>query len=154
MLLANVIFPAFSAPYFAVGVFPIAAFVALASEIGVMGWRHPSFKWKKASGITLLANLFSWMIGVGISLILPSGLVKKPIIDEQGAPEILTSGPNFQMFVLLAFIVALVLSIAVEYAVWRYYCRDDSKLLASVSIAHLASYVLLVGLIFVTEPVI
>jgi hypothetical protein len=114
MLLADVIFPAFSAPYLSLLFFPIAALLAISSEIIAFKCRYRSLPISRTVWIALVANLVSWMIGLILSLVLRSGLVPKIM---RGGFKTVEPGPHFQVFVICGFIVAFILSVVIEYFV-------------------------------------
>lgn len=146
-VVANVIFPVFTAPHVLPLLFPLAAFAAVASEFGVMVKRHPGLEVLHVVGITLLANFLSWMAGVGLGLLLPSGLEQKTVDSETGNRVILTQGSNFLTLLVFAFLLAFLLSILVEFGVWRRCKMQESGLFKSVAIAHLFSYCAMLALV-------
>jgi len=143
MFFADVIFPAFSAPYLSLLFFPIAALLAISSEIFTFKCRYKSLPLSRTVWITLVANFVSWMIGLLLSLVLPSGLVPK--IMRSGFKTI-APGPHFQVFVICGFIVAFILSIVIEYFVWKRLSKKSPLPSLSVTsfIAHIASYGILI----------
>jgi hypothetical protein len=113
MLLADVIFPAFTAPYFSELFFPIAALCAIASEVAVYRFHNRKMPLFRISWRVVYANLVSWLVGVLIGGVLPSGLVSDP------RHHILTTGPMWTLMALCGFLVACLLSIGIEYAALR-----------------------------------
>jgi membrane protein YqaA with SNARE-associated domain len=110
---ADVIFPAFAAPYITAVLFPYALVAIPVAEAFVykMYWRQLSI-WVVAL-LAICANATSSLIGWFIAYILPSGLVVDP------RNHMLSSGPHFGLYALLGFVVAYLLSIAIEGAVLR-----------------------------------
>ena len=146
MLLANVIFPAFSAPYFSQLFFPVAGIAAILTEVFVFRKVYSSLSFYKTLGFVLIANIVSWIAGIILSNFLPSGLAPRVIQAGEKEVSILGRGDDFGTLVIVAFFVALVLSILIEYPVWRFFGRklDFPRLLRTVCIAHVASYTVLV----------
>ncbi|MDD5260441.1 MAG: hypothetical protein PHD76_01195 [Methylacidiphilales bacterium] len=151
MFLADVIFPAFSAPYFADFFFPMAAGLAIASEILVFKFRYKSLlSWFRACWFAILANIVSWIFGLILSLILPSGLVPKVERAGDHPISIITQGPNFTILMICGFILAYLLSICIEYAVWRRLLKSSPlpSLFTTCIIANTVSYCLLVSIAY------
>jgi branched-subunit amino acid ABC-type transport system permease component len=146
MLQANVIFPAFSTPYFLHLLFPIAGIAAILAEVFVFRRRYQTFTIFGALSPVLVANVISWIFGIVLSLILPSGLVPKIVKSGDQEVSILSRGPDFGVLVAAAFGVAFVLSIVIEYPVWKFLTRKDPlpNLLRTTCIAHVASYSVLI----------
>ena len=109
---ANVIFPAFTAPYVAGIFFPQAIILALVTEGAVYKALCRVLRLRVVVVLVLLVNAVSWLAGVVIGSFLPSGLIN----NEQG---ILTSGPSFNRYALLGFVLAYVLSVIIEYGALR-----------------------------------
>ena len=110
-ILANVIFPAFTAPYFSPLFFPIAGLAAVATEFYCYRklTRHAR---RPLTSDIIAANLLSWLVGVIIGNLLPSGLTTRQVGDA--GHKILTSGPNFELYVIISFFFACILSILIE----------------------------------------
>lgn len=145
MLFANVIFPAFSAPYVSLFLFPIAGIATLVIETVIFKIRHKELSGYRVLGFVIVANIVSWMFGSALSYLLPSGLTTKSV--ESGGHEltIMTQAPNFGTLVIIAFIVAFFLSILIEFFVWKglTHKRHLSNLFMTTCLAHIASYVTL-----------
>jgi len=146
MPLANVIFPAFSAPYFSQLFFPVAGIAAILTEVFVFRKIYNSLTFFRALGFVLAANIFSWIAGMVLSNFLPTGLAPRVIQAGENEVSILGRGDNFGTLVIVAFFVAFVLSILIEYPVWRFFGRkiEFPRLFRTVCIAHVASYTVLV----------
>ena len=142
MLLANVIFPAFSATYFLHLLFPIVGISAILAEVFVFRRRYQALTFFGALIPVLVANVISWIFGVVLSAILPSGLVPKIVKSGDQGVSILSRGPDFGVLVAAAFGLAFVLSILIEYPVWKFLFRKDPlpNLFRTTCIAHVASY--------------
>ncbi len=76
MILANVSFPAPTAAYVASVFFPLAALLALATELAVFAYFQRGVVSRSSLlGVVVGVSLISWLVGVVLSLFLPSGLV-------------------------------------------------------------------------------
>lgn len=150
MILANVIFPVFTAPYIAFFLFPVAATAAILSEIIVFKKRYQKLSWMRATGVALFANLISWFAGIILGHFLPSGLV--PQVTGSGEEQLtrLTLGPNYYLLMWIGFAVAFVLSILIEFYVWKIFQLKSplSKLFKTTTLAHVTSYALLIGIAY------
>ena len=148
MIFSNVIFPAFSAPYISFILFPVASILAFVTEIIIFRKRYLGLATRQVVLTALLANIISWIAGVLLSSILPSGLVPKIVDEGEKKASIISAGPNFESLVFTAFAVAFLLSILIEYAVWRWIHREPKlpKLFVSTVLAHVGSYMVLIGI--------
>lgn len=146
-VLANVIFPAFTAPYYSYFFFPLAGIAAVAAEVVILKKRHPALTLTRVFIFTLVANIASWMLGIAISSQLPSGLTPKVIQNGDHEFSTISQGPHFNQLVLAGFGVAFILSILIEYPVWKYLTRRKMlpRLFISICYAHVASYIALIG---------
>jgi hypothetical protein len=141
---ADVIFPAFTAPYVSALVFPVALVAILASEGAVykLAWRHLS------TGVVALlvvgANLVSSIAGFGIALLLPDGLVIDPRI------HVVQPGPDFYRYAGLGFVLAYILSICIEGGVLKLASHKYSlsRPFRVSLLANTASYILLAGIVW------
>lgn len=105
---ANVIFPAFAAPYIAVALWPWLIVAVIAIETAVLYWRDRAVGIAGAFLAMSLANAASWIVGIVLaSTLFPSGIAP-------GSPR---PGSAFATLVWIAFPVALVLSIVIEAGV-------------------------------------
>ncbi len=146
---ANVIFPAFTTPYVSPILFPIAGIAAVVSEL------YCYRRFSSVNGIPTLsdvigANMMSWLVGVLLGQVLPSGLAKKVIGAEM---EILTEGPYFTGYAIIGFFVACLLSVFVEGWFLRFCSRHESELMEGAyglaGIANLVSYLVLGILVWI-----
>ncbi|MEM9482024.1 MAG: hypothetical protein AAGA58_20420 [Verrucomicrobiota bacterium] len=126
--------------------FPLAAVGAVAAEIGVMRHRHSEVRWSLIIAIVFVANLLSWFVGDALANWLPSGLEPRIVGSGDRQFETLGPGPDFETYLIAAFAVAFVLSILLEFVVWKASQWRIQGLFRSVSIAHLASYAVLIAL--------
>jgi len=105
--MANVVFPAFSTPFFTALFFPLVLLAVLIIE---------STTYKLASKTTplfhivllvIVANGISWIAGAVITAFMPSGIIV-------GEDNLATSGPNFLLYATLGYLVAYILSVIIE----------------------------------------
>ncbi|MCQ4166906.1 hypothetical protein [Tahibacter harae] len=130
---ANVIFPAFAAPYLAPVIAPWLIAAVLAIETAVLLYRERHLQLGGAFFLTLLTNVVSWIAGMLLAAtVFPSGIVHDPV----------RPGPQFGMLLWFAFPAALVLSILIEAAVLKLFARwlGLRTPLQTMLIANAASY--------------
>lgn len=147
-MIANVIFPAFLSPHVGSIFFPPAILAALFVEALIYS-RFRATPNGRVVVPMLLANLASWVVGAAIAFLLPSGLVPQAV--NNGAATIVTSGPDFEMFMYLSFPVACVISVVVEYLVLRPMKKrmQIERIGPAVIVANIASYCVLFGVLLV-----
>lgn len=151
MFLADVILPAFSAPYFADFFFPVAAGSVIASEIFIFKLRYKSLlSWSRSCGFTFLANVVTWIFGFFLSFIFSSGLVPKIVRDGDHFATTIAQGQNFEVSMIFGFILAYFLSVFIEYVVWQRLRRSSPlpSLFVTCIIANTTSYCLLIGIAY------
>jgi len=148
MTVANVIFPAFTAPYVSYFLFPVAALAAILGEVLVFKLRCSRLSWKRVINTTLYANLISWIAGVILGAVLPSGLAPQVVGSADRPATIITRGPNFELLMWSGFGVAFCLSILIEYQVWKRFRKEEPLpgLFRTTVLAHITSYLLLIGI--------
>jgi hypothetical protein len=148
-ILANVIFPAFAAPYFSPLLFPVAGIVAIVTEF-VCYRRFSSHPERPSFRDIIGANALSWFAGILISFVLPSGLATKML--PNGSQHI-TQGPHFATYAIIAFFIACVLSIFIEGWFIQWSARSEPEPVTGVyrlsAIANIASYIVLAVLVWV-----
>lgn len=135
---ANVIFPAFAAPYVVTVFVPLLVLAVVLTETLVLYFRERSAGFGNALLWVSLANIASWVVGVVLSAtLLPSGLVA-------GNP-----GPLFETLMWIAIPVALVLSVLIEAGVLLLLARKHiaRSPWITMAIANVASY-LIVTVVF------
>jgi hypothetical protein len=143
MILANVIFPAPSAAYVASMFFPLAALLALATEFGVFAVFQRNVPSRLGLFMVVVSvNVLSWVVGFGLSFLLPSGLVPQMVSGGDHDFPILTTGPSWGMMAIASFFWACLLSFAIEYAaLWWFREKLHFRRLAlCTALANLASY--------------
>jgi hypothetical protein len=149
-LLADVIFPAPSAAYYALLFIPSAAVAALATEYVVYYWFQEGVaNARKMSGIVVGVNIFSWVIGVILSSYLPSFLVPKLIGEGKDQFSVVSEGPHWAIVAEISFVWACFLSTVLEYgALWVFKERlKYRKLGLCVTLANIAGYVAIAGVV-------
>ena len=142
-LTADVIFPAFTTPYFSPLLFPIAGIAAIGTE-----WfcyrRFSTDRQYPKFGDIVLADLVSWFAGIVITFFLPSGLVEKAV-PGAGGHGTMTTGPHFTVYAIAGFFLACVLSIIIEF--WSLRISMDKRPVARLfrlsAIANTAGYIVL-----------
>lgn len=133
---ANVIFPAFTAPYFVTAMFPLLALSVLVTESLVVYWRERNAGFGNAVLWVVLANVASWIVGVALtSTLFPSGLASNG------------PGPAFETLMWIAIPVALVLSILIEAFVLKMLAKRiiTRSPWVTMAIANLCSYAIVTG---------
>jgi hypothetical protein len=149
---ADVIFPAFSAPYFAWFFFPVAAGLAMLAEVLVFRFATQQLTWLRAAAGTAGANLVSWFFGLLLSLVLPSGLVPHFMKQPDGSyAHTIEAGPMFGIYMIMGVSVAYLLSILIEVRVWRRFTRKNPipNCLIVCIWANTASYLVLIGIAWI-----
>lgn len=145
-ILANVIFPAFTAPYVSAMLFPFAGISAIAVEIGVFRVMNRKTSWWNITKLVIFVNLFSSVIGFLIAGVLPSGLEDTMVSVGDYQYSRIKEGPMFTTYCIFGFIVAFILSIMIEYPIAKI-CRNAVIIdnhFATVGFANLASYLTLI----------
>jgi hypothetical protein len=107
ILEANVIFPAFSAPYL-LTLFPVIIIGVFSVETFIYYKLNKKVSIYKSLLAVSIVNIVSWLIGVLITSFLPSGLI--PHIEHGYT----TQGNMFDTYMLLSFPIAYILSILIE----------------------------------------
>ncbi len=144
MIIANVIFPAFTAPYVSVLVFPVAGVAAITTEAYVFYRLNTYLTVGESLKLVLVANIVSGLIGFILAALLPSGLVSQATESGQ---SILTQGPRWGLFAILGYCLAFALSIGIEGLVLKSYGKSIALLhiWRTVAWANTASYAALIG---------
>jgi hypothetical protein len=143
MILADVIFPAPSAAYVVDFLLPFTAILALAAEFGVfLAFQRGVISAGRLLGIVVGVNLFSWVVGMALSVLLPSGLVPHLVAGSDPPFYEEAPGPHWGTLAVLSFFWACALSIAIEYGALRLLRRwfPLRRLGLCVALANLASY--------------
>ena len=110
-MIADVVFPAPSAAYFLNLFFPLSAIAALATELGVyVYFQRGRVSFPKLFGVVLGVNIYSWLVGVLVSTLIP-GLI--PQLSGVGLPG--------GAFAIIGLLWACLLSTALEYHIlWSF----------------------------------
>ena len=142
---ANVIFPAFAAPYMSVVIFHIALFAILGSEAFVYRIFSKQLSIPATLSLVIGVNIVSSAVGLVIATFLPSGLVQNP------ENRIMQAGPDFSFYAVLGFVLAYFLSIALEAGVLFLAGRrlPVVRPLVTSAIANTVSYALLALIVWV-----
>jgi hypothetical protein len=150
MLVADVIFPVFWAPYL-VWFFPLATGLAVLSEIIVFKLRYRSASVFRIAIVAIIANIVSWVVGGVLTGILPTSLTPK-IVDIVRDHDSLTSpGQWYGIYIFCSFVGALILSVVIEYGVWRAFRLfiPLDRLFVTCAIANVTSYIILFAVAYV-----
>lgn len=148
--IANVIIPAFTVPYAAALLFPVAGISVLIAECTVFKLTNRHMTWWKTFALVLGINIFSTVIGFIISAFLPDGL--EPKLMGSGEHQVWISQPGEHWIALMcfAFLVAYVLSILLEYGLIRLIKRISlNRAFSTVVLANTVSYVALIAISYV-----
>ena len=148
--IANVIIPAFSVPYTAALLFPVAGISVLIAESVVFKLTNKNISWWKLSSLVLGMNIVSTIIGFIISAFLPDGLEPQNMGSGEHEVWISQPGEHWTTLMLIAFPVAYVLSILLEFGVVRIVKRVPiDKPFRTVTLANTLSYVLLITVSYI-----
>ena len=120
---ADVIFPAFSAIYIFQVFLPYIIVGVLVIEILAYKRYCPTLPTNTAIRLAVVANLVSWLAGVVITGLLPSGLIP----NQSGR---LSWGRHFVLYSILGFFVAYVLSVLIEGACLQRAARKHIEIVA------------------------
>ena len=134
-ILANVILPVFALPYFSAVFFPVAGVAAIASEVGIYRLMNRQLLWRKIAFLVLWTNTVSTGVGFGIGMALSEYL----------------PGSSSITYAILGYILALVLSILIEYALVKVsrQAAPLDKTFTPVALANIVSYLILIVVTFV-----
>lgn len=140
--IANVIIPAFSVPYTAALLFPVAGISVLIAESVVFKLTNKNVAWWKLSILVLSMNIISTFFGFIFSAFLPDGLEAKQVGWEENEAWISQPGEHWTTLMYIAFPIAYVLSIILEYFVVRSFKRIPiNRQFRTVTLANTASYI-------------
>ena len=145
-MLANVLLPAFAAPYFGLLTLPFALVILLVAEFIVLDMLNPSTKRTHIGIAVLLMNLLSTIVGVVIASMLPSGI---ETITRNGH-EVPGMGPDWERYALYGVVLAFVLSLLIEGAFLHWIRRgfELARPLLGCLVANCASYASLIVLAY------
>jgi len=145
-MFADVIFPAPSAAYIANLFVPLSAILALATEFAVyVRFQRGIISLWRLFGIVLGVNIFSWVVGLFLSFLLPSFLVPKLVGDSAHRFTTITPGPYWGVVAVLSFVWACAVSTLLEYfALWLFRKRlAFHRLGLCVTVANVAGYIVI-----------
>ena len=141
LTIADVIFPAFYAPYVIQLLVPVAAIAALASEVAFYRWWSKDQRLGRLIVVVVIANVLSSIIGMVIAYFLPNGY--NPAFPSHSTGP--WHGPEWDQLAEIAWVVAFLVSILVEWPVlvlFRRFIRIPRTFTAAV-FANATSYVVL-----------
>jgi hypothetical protein len=149
MVFADMIFPLFTLPYDIFLGAPLMIVFALLAEGAVFFWMRRPIGLRRIIAGTLGANALSWICGMLLFTFFPLpniGSYYEMAPNARG----LHYGPGP---VLLAFLVAFVLSTLLEFPVWRLAVRKTpgTEVFVPTVVANAASYLLLLAALFVFQ---
>ena len=148
--IANVIFPAFSAPYVSALLFPVAGISLVITEILILKITNRSLSWGKIISLVLIMNVASTIIGFIITGLLPSGLEPKLFGEGEHQVAIQQPGENFNTFMIMGFFVAYVLSIFSEYVIAKLIKKIElNKPFQNIALANTGSYIVLFAVAYI-----
>ena len=151
-MLADIIFPAPSAAYVSSFFIPLSAILGLATEFGVYLYFQRGFiaLWR-LFGIVIAVNVFSWIVGLFLSFLLPSFLVPQLRGDGEHRFTTITQGPHWGLVAVLSFAWACLVSIVLEYfALWLLRKKLDLRRLGfCVTLANIGGYIVIGGTVWV-----
>jgi hypothetical protein len=145
-MLADIIFPAPSAAYVSSWFIPLSAILGLATEFAVYVYFQRSIipLWR-LFGIVIAVNLFSWVVGLFLSFLLPSFLVPQLRGEGEHRFTTITQGPHWGLVAVLSFAWACFISILLEYfALWLFRKNFGLRRLGfCVALANVAGYIVI-----------
>ena len=145
-MVADIIFPAPSAAYVSSWFIPLSAILGLGIEFSVYAYfqRGLLALWRLLS-VVIAVNVFSWVVGLLLSFLLPSFLV--PQLRGEGEHQFTTiaPGPHWGVVAVLSFAWACLVSILLEYfALWLFRRRLAFRNLGlCVTVANIAGYIVI-----------
>ena len=150
MILADLIFPIFTVPYFWF-LEPWALPVALLLEALVFWYSYRKISSIRLAAGVLGANAFSWFVGIILILFAPFNYLGFGYLG-------ISQDQNFQIryhqpYILIAFFVAWILSAILELMIWKLLDRKEffPCLARTTLAANAASYLFLLGCLYVYQ---
>lgn len=145
-MIADIIFPAPSAAYVSSWFIPVSAILGLGTELTVYAYfQRGIISLLRLFGVVIAVNVFSWVVGLLLSFLLPSFLV--PQLKRFGEHEFTTiaPGPHWGVVAVLSFAWACLVSILLEYvALWLFRRRLGFRSLGfCVTVANIAGYIVI-----------
>jgi hypothetical protein len=151
-MFADVIFPAPSAAYVACIFIPLSAILALATEFAVyVRFQRGVISLWWLFGIVFGVNIFSWVVGIFLSFLLPTFLVPKLVGDSAHRFTTIAPGPYWGVVAILSFVWACAVSTVLEYfALWLFRKKLGFRQLGScVTVANVAGYIIIGATVWV-----
>jgi hypothetical protein len=135
---ADVIFPAFFYPYVAQLMYPLSALAMVSAEYLAYRLLNREQSGARLLALVLVANMVSSVVGIAIAAGLPSGLNSQFAKTGVGPARSVV----WNRLAGLSWLVALAVSIAVEYPIVVAFtrARPFRRPILSVSTANVASY--------------
>ena|SRR5579884_3571544 len=145
---ADVIFPAFYAPYLWQIFDPIAAIAALTTEFVFYKWWSKATQPARLIIVVLVANVASSVAGVIIATMLPTGYEPRFVAGGSGP----WAGQTWNHFAKAAWFAAFLISIAVEWPVVVAFRRFlyIRRAFVAVVCANVLSYAILLVVLFIS----
>jgi hypothetical protein len=151
-MLGDIIFPAPSAAYVSSWFIPLSAILGLAMEFTVyVHFQRGVIALWRLLGIVIAVNLFSWIVGLFLSFLLPSFLVPQLRGEGEHRFTTVTQGPHWGLVAVLSFAWACFVSIVLEYfALWLFRKRLGFRRLGfCVALANVAGYIVIGVMVWV-----
>lgn len=146
LTVADVIFPAFYAPYVAQIFLPFAAIAALASEVFFYRWWSKEKHVARLVAVVLVANVVSSIAGIVIAVFLPTGYNPAFVSHGQGPWH----SPAWNQLAEVAWVVAFLASVFIEWPIVAAFHRlvTIPRTFLAVLLANAVSYVVLLVVFF------
>jgi hypothetical protein len=143
---ANVIFPAFFAPFVAQILVPVAGLMALATEVIFYRWWTGETRISRLLAMVLTANVVSSTVGMFIASQLPTGYAPA----HSTSPHSSWRAAEWSDYAALAWVLAFVISVVVEWPILVVFSKlvvVRRSIIASF-FANACSYVMLLVVLF------
>jgi len=151
-MIADIIFPAPSAAYIASWFIPLSVVLAMGTEFAVyIYFQRSKITLPRLFSIVIGTNLFSWIVGLLLSLLLPSFLAPKLVGDAKHQFTTIAPGPHWGEVAVLSFVWACFISILLEYfALWIFRKKlTFNSLGLCVTVANIAGYIVIGATVWV-----
>jgi hypothetical protein len=124
----------------------LSAILGLATEFAVyVYFQRAIIALWRLFGVFIAVNLFSWIVGLFLSFLLPSFLVPQLRGEGEHRFTTITQGPHWGLVAILSFAWACIVSILLEYfALWLFRRKLGLRRLGfCVALANVAGYVII-----------
>jgi hypothetical protein len=148
LTIADVIFPAFYTPYVAQAFYPLAAIMALCAEVIFYRCWSKDTRVGRLILMVIVVNVVSSAAGMLIASYLPTGY--NPAFQSvRGGPW---NGPGWNALATMAWIVAFIISVLVEWPLVLLFGRTVRipRAFLAVLFANACSYVVLLVILFMS----